>query len=518
MQDSPDEKPQPDWPVFVTALILLVSACIPLFLFPARSENVIKQSYAWITNDLGIFYLWGAIGVLVFCIWIALSRHGSIRLGEPDAKPQFSTYSWASMLFCAGVATGILYWGTIEWTYYYETPPFGVEPRSVEAVRWASVFGIFHWGPTGWAFYCLPALAIGHAYYCRKIPRFRVSTACHAVLGNHADGPLGKLFDICFMMGLLGAAGTSLGFGTPMIAAGFSHIFQIEESYLLTVMIAILCAVIFGTSVYLGLEKGIRRLSNINMAMTLVLLAFVLLVGPTAYILKSGVTGLGRIAGNIVKMHALSGPLDEVHYGFARDWTIFYWAWWIAVGPFMGLFIAQISRGRTFRQVVVGTLSLGSLGCAVFYMVLGNYALYLQQNNVHDVVAVKNEFGAPAAIISVVATLPTQVLVVPFFCLISLIFLATTYDSASYALASSASTKLVESQPPARWHRLFWAFMLALLPTALLVGDSGGGRLRSLQTASLIVSVPLFLIYVVMAVSLVKVIRQDERDAPGPKS
>ena len=418
------------------------------------------------------------------------------------------------MLFCAGVATGILYWGTIEWTYYYDAPPFGVEPRSAAAVRWASVFGIFHWGPTGWAFYCLPTLAIGHAYYCRKIPRIRVSTACHAVLGGAVDGPVGKLFDVCFMMGLLGAAGTSLGFGTPMIAAGISYIFGIEESYLLTVVIAILCAGIFGTSVYLGLEKGIRRLSNVNMAMTLVFLAFVFIVGPTTFLLTSGAYGIGAIATNLLKMHALKGPLDKAHYDFARDWTIFYWAWWIAVGPFMGIFIAQISRGRTFRQIIVGTLTLGSLGCAVFYMVLGNYALYLQLNGLHDVVAVMKDpaRGAPAAIISVVASLPLEAVIVPFFCLISLVFLATTYDSASYALASSASMTLAGDRPPARWHRLFWALMLAILPTALLVGDSGSGRLRSLQTASLIVSVPLFLIFIVMAISLVKAVRQDEAE------
>jgi len=504
-------EPKTDWPVFSSAIGLLLIVCTLLFLFPAASQQFIKQSYAWITNWFGILYLWAGIGVLAFCIWIACSRHGAIKLGDADTKPQFSLYSWASMLFCAGVATGILYWGTIEWTFYFDSPPFGVEPRSEEAIRWASVFGIFHWGPTGWAFYCLPALAIGHAYYVRKIPRIRVSTACHAVLGERTDGLLGRIFDICFMMGLLGAAGTSLGFGTPMIAAGISHIFGVETSYLLTVVIALLCAAIFGTSVYLGLEKGIRRLSDINMAMTLVLLGFVLLVGPTFSLLKFGLSGLGTIASNFIKMHALTGPMDETHYAFARDWTIFYWAWWIAVGPFMGLFIAQISRGRTFRQIIVGTLTLGSLGCAIFYMVLGNYALHLQETGVLDVVAIQQESKPPAAIIGVVATLPMAKVVVPFFCVISLIFLATTYDSASYALASSASVKIAENQPPARWHRLFWAFMLALLPTALMFGDAEGGRLRSLQTASLIVSVPLYVIFVVMGVSLMKAIWQDER-------
>ena len=511
MATDTQDRPAPDWPVFLAALALLAGACLPLFVYPAGSQGLIAELYDGMTRSLGLCYLWGALAVLVFCLWIAVSRHGAIKLGEPDTEPQFSTFSWTSMLFCAGVATGILYWGTIEWTHYYDRPPFGAVPRSQEAVRWASVFGIFHWGPTGWAFYCLPALAIGHAYYCQKIPRLRVSTACHAVLGRATDGPLGKLFDLCFIIGLLGAAGTSLGFGTPMIAAGFSHIFGIDPSYRLTVLIALLCTALFGTSVYLGLEKGIRRLSAINMVLTLLFLGFVATVGPTLFLLKTGLSGIGTIAAHFVKMHALAGPWDATHYAFAREWTVFYWAWWIAVGPFMGLFIVQISRGRTFRQIIIGTLTLGSLGCGLFYCVLGNYALYLQQQGLQDVVAIQKTQGASAAIISVIATLPLAPVVVPFFCVISLVFLATTYDSASYALASSASVALADNQPPARWHRLFWAFMLALLPTGLLAGDAGSGRLVSLQTASLIASVPLAVIFVVMGVSLTLAIRSAEQ-------
>ena len=507
------DAPRPDWPIFSAALGVLVVACVPQFLFPEASQEFITATYDNITRELGLAYLWSAVGVLGFCIWIAASRHGTIKLGGSNTTPQFSIFSWASMLFCAGVATGILYWGTIEWTYYYSGPPFGIEAKSPAAIRWASVFGVFHWGPTGWAYYCLPALAIGHAYYCREIPRTRVSTACHTVLGTQTDGPIGKIFDVCFMIGLLGAAGTSLGFGTPMIAAGCSHVFGIEESYQLTILIAVLCTLIFGTSVYLGLEKGIRRLSDFNMALTLFFLAFVVFSGPTWFLIQKSVAGFGRLGLNFVKMHALAGPFDEAHYDFAREWTIFYWAWWIAVGPFMGIFIAQISRGRTFRQIIVGTLTLGSLGCAIFYMVLGNYAMHLQLNGVHDVVAIKDnpQQGAPAAIVSVIATLPMPQIVVPLFCLISLVFLATTYDSASFALASSASETVSNDRPPARWHRLFWAFMLALLPTALLLGDSGSGRLRSLQTASLLVSLPLLLVFLVMGISLVRAIYEDER-------
>ncbi|MDG2385704.1 MAG: BCCT family transporter [Pirellulaceae bacterium] len=500
--------PKVEWTVFTAALGILILVCAPLFAFPTESEQMITQIYKGITNSFGVVYLWGGAAVLIFCLWLAFSRFGNVTLGDPQEPPQFSNYSWISMLFCAGVATGILYWGSIEWTFYYLAPPFGIEPKSVEAIEWAATYGIFHWGPTGWAFYCLPALAIGHAYYCRKIPRIRVSSACHAVLGRQTDGALGKLFDLCFMIGLLGAAGTSLGFGTPMIAAGVSHIFGIEQSRTLIILISALCALIFATSVYLGLEKGIRRLSNINMGMTLVLLAFIGIVGPTAFILKMGTNSLGLLLQNFIRMHSWTDPLTDSM--FVEQWTVFYWAWWIAVGPFMGIFIAQISRGRTFRQVVLGTLTCGSLGCAIYYIVLGNYALYLETKTDLSIVAVQASQGTEAAIIAVIASLPVSQVIVPFFCLISLVFLATTYDSASYALAASASRSLVGDLAPARWHRLFWALTLAILPTALLVGEPGRGSLRALQFASLIVSVPLFAIFIVMGVSLVRALRQDE--------
>jgi len=509
MRPSSVEPVETDWPVFFAALGLLVAVCVPLFAFPRRSEQVIQQIYDLVTRYLGIFYLWGGAAAVLFCVWLAAGRFGNVKLGPPDSRPRFSNFSWVSMLFCAGVASSILYWGTIEWSYYYESPPFGVEPRSAEAVKWASVFGIFHWGPTGWAFNCIPALAIGHAYHCRGIPRLRLSTACHAVLGDRTDGGVGWLFDLCFIVGLLGATGTTLGFGTPMIAAGVSRILEIPESYQLTVAIAIVCALIFSASVYAGLEKGIRRLSNLNLTVALMFLAFVAAVGPAGFLVEKGAEAVATLLTGFISMHTLAGPLDVAHYQFARDWTIFYWAWWIALGPLMGLFIAQISRGRTFRQIIIGSMLFGSLGCAMFYLVLGNYALFQQLTSGADIVAVKTAAGAPHAIITVIASLPYPALVVPLFCLISLIFLATTFDSASYALASSASKSLGDQQPPARWHRLFWAFMLALLPMALLAGDSGAGRLRSMQTASLIASVPLLAIFVIMAVSLVKALRKD---------
>ena len=370
-------------------------------------------------------------------------------------------------------------------------------------IEWASTYGIFHWGPTGWAFYCLPALAIGHAYYVRRQPYMRVSSACHRVLGRQTNGMVGRLTDTLFIVGLLGAAGTSLGFGTPMIAAGLSRLFGIESSFGLQVGVVGLCALLFSASVYVGLERGIKRLSNVNMALTKTLLVFVLLAGPTLFILKMATNSVGLLVYQFVRMNTWTDPLTESR--FIEDWTVFYWAWWVAVGPFMGIFVARISEGRTIRQIVLGMLGWGSLGCAVYYAILGNHALHLELNGILDVTGIVAAEGDPAAIVAVIASLPAGKVVLGIFCVASLVFLATTYDSAAYSLASSASTALAHDEEPERWHRMFWAFALAILPLALM----RIGGLDPMRTASLLASIPLLVVFAVMAVSLVRSLRDE---------
>ncbi|MEO2197961.1 MAG: BCCT family transporter, partial [bacterium] len=367
-----------------------------------------------------------------------------------------------------------------------------------------ATYGMFHWGPTGWAFYCLPTLAIAHAYYVRGQPNLRVSSACHMVLGTQTTGVIGRIIDTLFIVGVLGAAGTSLGFGTPMIAAGVGRLFGVESSFGLQAGVVALCAVLFSASVYVGLERGIKRLSNINVALTKTLLLFVLLAGPTLFILKMSTNSVGLMFYEFLRMNTWTDPLADSR--FIEDWTVFYWAWWVAIGPFMGIFVARISEGRTIRQVVFGMMGWGSLGCAVYYGVLGNYALHLELNGLLDVTGLVFNQGEPAAITAVIASLPAGNIVLGVFCLCSLVFLATTYDSAAYALAASASTGLAHDEEPERWHRMFWAFALALLPLALM----RLGGLDPMRTASLLASVPLLGVFVVMAVSLVRALQADE--------
>ena len=495
-----------DWFIFGVTAALVVGVCVPLILYPDAGGEMVSAAFEFVTTYFGFAYIWAGMATLGFLVWIALGRYGRVRLGPKGCVPEFSTFSWASMLFCGGIGTTVLHWGTIEWVYYYQAPPFGAEPRSATALEWAVSYPIFHWGITGWAFYCLPAVVIGYAYHRRNLSSLRVSAACREVIGSRADGPLGRLIDLVFMAGLVGAAGTGVGFSVPLITASISSFTGIPEALSMKVFIVFLGTVMFAVSVSAGLERGIRRLSTFNVGLALLLLGFILVVGPTLFILKISTDAIGFGLQNFIRMNSWTDPISDS--GFVESWTIFYWAWWIALGPYMGIFVAKVSRGRTLRGMVFGVIGFGSLGCAAFFSVLGNYALYLELNEMLPVVDMLNRQGAPATVVSVLTSLPTGRWLLPPFALLCLVFMATTYDSASYTLASCATRELPVDRHPARWHRVFWALSLGILPTALLIL----GGLRALQTTVVVVSLPLLVVGVVMSVALVRMLRSDAAD------
>jgi BCCT family betaine/carnitine transporter len=499
-----NSKVKTDWIMFAATAATILLVCIPIVGFQEQSARFITTAYDAITRQFGMLYLWYGTGLLVFLAWLAMSRYGGVKLGDKDTKPEYSTFSWVAMLFSAGVGAGLLYWAVIEWGYYIDAPPYGVEPRSTQAIEWASSYGLFHWGITGWAFFCMPTLAIAYPYYVRKIPYLRLSTACSSYLPNGVNSKRGRMIDFLYMVNLIGGTGTSLGLSTPMIAASFSELFGLDHNFLLEVYVVVICIGIFGTSAWLGLDKGIKRLADLNTILALSLLFFVLAVGPTLFILKMGTNGIGLVLQNFIRMNTWTDPVEST--GFVENWTVFYWAWWVAYGPFVGIFTARISRGRTIRQVIVGMITFGSLGASLFFIVFGNYAMHLQLNDILNVTALMKDIGEAATITQVFLTLPLGYAALAVFAAVSVIFLATTYDSASYTLASVATQRLEAGQNPARWNRLFWACALAVLPVSLMFIDGG---LKVILSTTIVVSLPLLAVGVLMCASLVKMLRED---------
>jgi BCCT family betaine/carnitine transporter len=499
------EQKQVDWGSFGACVAIVLVVCLPLAAFPDSGGKIVLQWYDFIATELGFLYLLAGSAAIVLLAWLAIGRFGKVLLGEPGEPAEFPDLSWAAMLFCAGVGAGLMAWAPIEWTYYIDAPPFGVAPRSAEATAWAATYGIFHWGPTAWCFYCLPTIAIAYPYYVKRVPFLRFSTAFHFWMDGQEETLWGRGIDLLFMIALLGGAGSSLGFSTPLIAACISRLTGIENDFGLEFLTVVLCVVLFATSVWLGLKKGIKRLSDFNLAIAFMLLLFVIVVGPTVFLFKTSVNSVGLMLQNFVQMNTWTDAFTSS--GFVESWTVFYWAWWIAYGPFVGLFVTRISRGRTIRQVITGMIGYGTLGGALFYMVLGNYSLYLELNDTLAVSALLNEAGAPAAIVATLDQLPLGGLVIAVFCLVSLVFSATTYDSASYTLASSATRRLLAGDDPARWHRVFWAIALAALPLTLLFI----GGLKVLQTAALVVSLPILIVGVLMSFCLMRQLADDHQ-------
>jgi BCCT family betaine/carnitine transporter len=506
---SQSNPPEIDRVVFGLSVVVIVVTSVLLFVLGEGASTPIKNTYDWITLNLGIFYQWASIAVVVFLFWLGFSRYGRVVLGREGEAPEFTLRSWTSMLFCAGIGAGLMYWSTIEWADYIKAPPFGVEPGSTEAIEWAASYGIFHWGITAWCIYCLPALAIAVPYYLKDNAQLRLSTSL-SEFGwfSNVNSIPSRVTDLVFILALIGGSATSLGLVTPMIAAVVAKLTGLESSLTLEVAVLLLCMLVFGTSVFLGLHKGIQRLSNINIVGLLLLLTFVVLAGPTLFILRMGTDSLGFALQNTVRMVTWTDPIDRS--GFIEGYTVFYWAWWIAYAPFVGLFVARISRGRTVREVIFGMSIFGSAGCALLYMVLGNYALYLELEGLLSVTTIIQEQDRYEAITQILASLPLAPLVLLAFAIVAVIFTATTYDSASYALASAATRSLHPGEEPARSHRAFWAFGLIVLPITLmyLVGKNDAAESQVVDgqqlvlSATMIVSVPLLLLGGPMACSL----------------
>lgn len=495
------EQSKIDWPSFIATVAMILIVCIPLAFAGDSAAFFLQQVYHYISREFGILYLLAAVAAVGFLLWLGFSRFGNVRLG--DEEIEFSQMSWIAMLFCAGIGAGLMYWCVIEWTYYFEAPPFGVTPRTTEAAEWASTYGMFHWGITAWAFYCLPAIAIAYPYYNRKLDVLRFSVSCNWFLKGHEHGPIARLIDFLFMIAMIAGAATGLGFSAPMIAECLTWLFGIAHTYELEVIVMAVCIGLFVFSVWLGLQKGIKRLSDINLILAVGLLLFILFAGPTLFLVKTSLNSVGLLTQNFVRMNFWTDPLTDS--GFVEAWTIFYWAWWVAFAPYVGLFITRISRGRTIRQVIKGMLIFGSLGCWVFYMIIGNYSLFLQLNDMVDVLQTIKTADGSVAIVATLEAMPLAPAVITVFTLMSIIFAATTYDSASYTLASSATLHLSAGEDPARWHRVFWAFALGVMPVTLLFV----GGLDTIKVMLLITSTPILIVGVFMSYSLVKSLQHD---------
>lgn len=493
--------------IFIPAFLVLILIMLPIYLIPEKVNKIVSVLFAVCTGKLGWLYMLTCLASFGFLIWLTLSKHGDVKLGDQNEGPQYSNLSWIAMLFTAGVGTSIIILGFLEPIYYVSAPPFDLEPFSKTAYEYAHMYGQFHWGFSAWAFYNPAIIAVAYVMFVRKENSMRLSTACKSVLKKRADGWMGHVIDVLVVFGIVGSISTSLGIGAPVLSEMIRNIFGIskEHDFAVQIVVLIIWVLIFGTSVYKGLDKGIQRLSNINVILAFIFMAIVFCIGPTVDIIKMEINSLGLYASDFVRMSTYTDPFGSGK--FPQEWTVFYWGWWIAFTPMMGMFVGKISRGRSIRNVMWGQLVWGSLGCCVSFMIFGGYSLYLQRAGIVDLAAILETEGQSAAMIAILETLPMSKIMMIFLCVVCFVYLATTIDSCAYVLAGTTTKKLDLNEDPARWNRILWAVLFCLLSIGLMLIEG----LEAVKTISILTGLPLVFVTFILMKSVKQMLENDEK-------
>lgn len=487
----------------VLVLIIIGGLCAALIINPEGSSQAIAGVKNAAIGVLSPFYLWLGVAVVAYLLYFSCSKFGNIRFGAE--KPEYSTFSWIVMMFCAGMGSSLLYWSALEWIYYYSAPPMGAEPFSQMAAELSMVYGNFHWSITAWAFYAVGAVALAQRYYIRKKPGLSLTACCEGVIGEkNAKGVVGQIIEIIFIFGILGGHATTLAFGVPMICDNFSALTGIPMSFGLQVGMILFVTTIFAVSSWVGLEKGLKNLSDWNAYIALGLVGVVLILGPTMFQIKSLTNSLGYMFQNFLHMSLWTDPI--ANGGFPEAWTAFYWAWWLGLGPWMWIFTTKLSKGRTMREMILGMVTFGSLGCWLYFGTISSFGLHQQMSGKLDLVAILQEKGATPAITALVSSLPLGKVMLVVWLIVAIMFLATTMDSSSYTLAAATTKNLGPNDNPTRGFKMFWAFLLAAVPLAFMFAKA---PLTALQSLAILTAVPIGILCILAMISGYKYAKED---------
>ena len=483
--------------VFGFSVLIILSFVTITLLNLQEMEAIFSTIQSVIAHKAGWFYILSVNIFLGFSIYLICSRYGKIRIGGKDAQPEFTYWGWFSMLFSAGMGIGLVFYSVAEPIFHYISPPYGVG-ESIESAKIAMQFTFFHWGLHAWGIYAIVALALAFFAYNRGLP-LTIRSTFYPLLGEKIYGPIGNIIDITAAVATLFGLTTSLGLGVKQINAGLYHLFGIPESSTIQIILIASITTLATISVVLGLKKGIKRLSELNMGIALTLMIFVFFCGPTIYILNVFLQNIGQYTSQLIEMSFWTEVYENSNW--QKGWTIFYWAWWIAWSPFVGMFIARISKGRTLREFLLSVLLVPTLLTFIWLTIFGNTALYQEMVLHHGIVNAVNE-NVAVALFVMLQNLPLSFFTSFLGVLLIITFFVTSSDSAS--LVIDIITAGGNTNPPTI-QRIFWAVTEGLVAIVLLVG----GGLIAMQTVSIISGLFFAVILLFMCVSLLKGLREE---------
>lgn len=490
------------WISTVIVLIFIIWGVIPSSILPnANLDNVTSTIQSFIVSHFSWYYLIVATMFIGVSFFLIFSKYGLIKLGKPEDKPEFTYISWFAMLFSAGMGIGLVFWGTAEpILHLFDNSPYG-ELGTTETAMVAMQYSFFHWGFHPWGIYAIVGLALAYFKF-RHNSSGLVSSILVPLFGDKVKGKWGTAIDVLVVFATVFGVATSLGFGAIQISGGISYVFGIDSGILLQLIIILVVTVLFIISALSGVNKGIKILSNANIVLAIALMFLILVLGPTDYILSLFTNTAGNYIQNLPSMSLRLDAFGTGNTEWINDWTIFYWAWWLAWAPFVGTFIARVSRGRTIREFVIGVLLVPTIFGALWFTVFGGTAMYYDLQGTTNIAGQISQFGEEVALFSLLENFPLGTVLSLVSILLIAIFFITSADSATFVLGMQTTGG---SLYPPYQIKLVWGVIQSATAAVLL----WQGGLNALQTASIIAALPFSIIMILIVFSLMKTLKAD---------
>lgn len=496
MQETEKLKGRIDWITTLVPFISVAALCALFIVVPEESKNVLEAVRKFIGDDCGIYYAILGVGVFWLTMWTAFSKYGKVKLGGTE-KPQYGNFMWGAMIFTSALAADIMFYSLSEWAMYASDE----HVKSMGSMQdWAPTFPLFHWGPIAWCFHMMLAVCFGFMIHIRKRDRQRFSEACRPVFKDRMDGGLGRIIDIVAIFAMLAGIATTFSLATPLLSAALCKVLGIADSIALTVSILVVIAAIYTLAVWFGM-KGISKMAKWCMYFFFAFLAYVLVMGGEArYILETGFQSIGNMLQNFIGLSTTLDPLRET--SFPQNWTLFYWAYWMAWTIGTPFFIGIISKGRTVRNTILGGYGWALAGTFTSFIILGNYGLAQQLKHGVDVVGMIDAGGTyNDAILTILGTLPLPNIALLLLVITMVMFYSTSFDTLTIIASIYSYKRLGADKEPHKAIRTLWAIMFILFPIGLIFSENS---MYGLQSVSIIAAFPIGIIICIMIWSFFK--------------
>lgn len=487
-------------------MLIVLAVALWTMIAPTAASDALGVVVGWVSTWFGSWYFVISAAVLVFVIVVAVSRAGRIRLGPDHSKPHFSLLTWSAMLFAAGIGTDLMFFAVAEPATQYLAPP-AIDPETTQAAREAVVWTMFHYGHIGWAMYALMGLALAYFHY-RKGRPLSIRSGLEALLGDRVWGRWGHAIDIAAIMGTVFGVAVTLGIGVSMLSRGLHELTGIEDSLILKIVLIVVSVVMSTLSAVSGVAKGVRRLSEIQVVLSLVLLGFILITGDTSFLLNGLVMNIGDYIASLPAM-TLDTMAFEAPTEWLNAWTLFFWAWWIAWAPFVGLFLARISRGRTIRQFVIGTMSIPFVYMALWVSFFGNSTLQIIRGG-GEAGATMAELGVnepEASLFFMLEQFPLAPVTIGLALITGMLFFITSADSGALVLAKLSCDPTSNEEDAPGWLRILWSGLVGLVTLGMLIA----GGIWALQQATMLMGLPFSFVMLGIMIAFWKALQSETR-------